>query len=56
MQGLGLGRLARAYGGRKRRGVRTNHHCDAATGIIRHALKSLEDLELVEKSKRWVGL
>jgi len=47
--GLGVGALARHFGGRKRRGVRRRHFSKASTGIIRRALKELEKIKVVQK-------
>lgn len=49
-QGLGVGALRRAFGGRTGKNTTcTSHHAKAAGGVIRHALHTLENLGLVEK-------
>lgn len=48
-QGCGVGQLAEAFGGKYRRGARPECHSDAATGVIRHALLSLDALGITEK-------
>lgn len=47
--GLGVGALAKSYGGSAAYGVRAKHHRDAARGNIRSALHALEKLTLVAK-------
>lgn len=49
-QGVGVGALRRAFGGRNAKSSTcTEHHAKAAGGVIRHALHTLESLGLVEK-------
>ena len=43
----GVGSLSKAYGGKERRGARTEHHKDANTGLIRYILKELEKIGVV---------
>lgn len=45
----GVGSVTRIYGGRRRNGVHPSHYCQAATGIARKALQSLEAIGLIEK-------
>ncbi|MGD2200067.1 MAG: 30S ribosomal protein S19e [Candidatus Bathyarchaeota archaeon] len=46
---LGVSRLRKAYGGRRRRGVKPAHFRKAGGNIIRTLLQQLEKVELVEK-------
>ncbi len=48
--GRGVGGLRKAFGSVERRGVLTNHHKKAAGGVIRHILKQLEKLDVVQMS------
>lgn len=43
----GVGGLAKNYGGKERRGARTEHHKNANTGLIRHILQQLEKIGVV---------
>ncbi|KAK9795913.1 hypothetical protein WJX73_010849 [Symbiochloris irregularis] len=55
-QNLGVGALRVHYGGRnKRKGVVPEHFAKASGGLIRHILKQLESLDLVEKSTQTKG-
>eukprot|EP00512_Aurantiochytrium_limacinum_P000437 CAMPEP_0171486788 /NCGR_PEP_ID=MMETSP0958-20121227/1278_1 /TAXON_ID=87120 /ORGANISM="Aurantiochytrium limacinum, Strain ATCCMYA-1381" /LENGTH=176 /DNA_ID=CAMNT_0012019693 /DNA_START=30 /DNA_END=560 /DNA_ORIENTATION=- len=45
----GIGGLAKWYGGRERRGVKTEHYHKAASGLIRHILAQLELIKVLEK-------
>lgn len=47
----GVGQLARAFGGKQRRGVRTNHFHKSCRGIIRNALKELKEAGFVEEHR-----
>ncbi len=47
--GVGVGSLARRFGGGAKFGVRNPHHQDASRSPIRHALAQLEKLKLVAK-------
>ncbi|KAG1670373.1 hypothetical protein FOA52_000133 [Chlamydomonas sp. UWO 241] len=48
--GMGLGHFQHAFGGReRRRGCKPEHHALAATGNIRHILRNLEAVGLIEK-------
>merc|ERR1711865_567326 len=46
--GRGVGGLRKLYGGPHRRGARPNHHAKASGAVIRHILRQLEDLKIVE--------
>jgi small subunit ribosomal protein S19e len=48
----GVGALSNRYGGASRRGTRKQHHTTACTGVIRHILKQLESIEVLEKHPR----
>ena len=48
-QGTGVGALRKRYGGAYRRGARPEHHSDAAGGIIRTILTTLDTLKITEK-------
>jgi len=45
----GVGALTKWYGGRYRRGTRTEHYRKASSGLIRHILLQLEHVGVVEK-------
>jgi len=45
----GVGNLRLVFGGLKRKGVRPNHFCLAAGGLLRKILQQLEAMEIVEK-------
>lgn len=47
---VGIQRLRRVYGGRKKRGVAREHHFPAGGNILRKALQKLEKLGFVEKT------
>merc|ERR1740139_912841 len=47
--GLGVGQLQKWYGGRNRRGARTEHYRKASSGVIRSVLIQLEDMRVIEK-------
>ena len=49
--GVGVGWLARAYGGNSNKGVRRNHHVNAASGVIRSCIQSLESMKVLEQGK-----
>jgi len=49
---IGIEHLRSEYGGRKDRGTQPEHAKKGSGGIIRKALKQLEDAGLVETSKR----
>jgi len=49
--GVGVGEFARIYGGLKSNGARRPHYATAATGLIRHILAQLQELDLVSKKK-----
>lgn len=49
---VGINRLRRHYGGRKRRGVRPEHHAPAGGSTIRKAMQELEKAGLLTKQKR----
>jgi len=46
---IGVSRLRKLYGGRKRRGVKPAHFRKAGGSIIRHILQQLEEAGLAEK-------
>jgi small subunit ribosomal protein S19e len=47
--GIGIGQLQKWYGGRYRRGTRTEHFRKASAGVIRSVLLQLEEMRVVEK-------
>lgn len=49
--GIGIGALARNYGGAWRSGCRKSHHRDASRAPIRHALAQLEKLNFIAKKE-----
>lgn len=49
---IGVSRLRKMYGGRKRRGMSPAHFARAGGSIIRHALQQLETAGLVTKKDR----
>ena len=49
---VGVARLRTHYGGRQNRGVRPEHHKDAAGSQIRRGLQQLEKLGFVKKEKK----
>mmetsp|Transcript_1146 Transcript_1146/g.1157 ORF Transcript_1146/g.1157 Transcript_1146/m.1157 type:complete len:149 (+) Transcript_1146:26-472(+) len=49
-QGTGVGALKKRFGGSYRRGALPNIHQDAAGGIIRSIILSLDELKITEKS------
>ncbi|KAK9816946.1 hypothetical protein WJX72_007276 [[Myrmecia] bisecta] len=50
-KGMGVGLFRKQYGGRNKvKGTVPEHYAKAAGGLIRHCLKQLETLGLVEKS------
>ena len=49
---IGVTRLRKMYGGRKRRGTRPEHFRKAGGSIIRHALQQLEKAGFVTKKDR----
>ena len=48
---MGLGKLRKVYGGKQRNGTRPPHKALASGAIIGAALKNLEKLQVIEKSK-----
>ncbi len=50
--GLGVGALARWYGGKKSHGNRPEHFQRGARGLLRHILQNLEKSELVEACEK----
>ena len=48
-QGTGVGALKKRFGGAYRRGAAPEKHQDAAGGIIRNILLTLDDLKITEK-------
>jgi small subunit ribosomal protein S19e len=50
-QSVGISRLRRHYGGRKRSGVRPEHHRPAGGSTIRKAMQELEKAGLLTKQK-----
>ena len=51
-QGTGVGALKNRFGGAYRRGARPEVHQDAAGGLIRNILTTLDDLKITEKSSK----
>jgi small subunit ribosomal protein S19e len=49
--GTGVGSFSKVYGGRKRLGARPEHFSTGARGVIRSALKQLEEMELIAKKE-----
>ena len=49
--GVGIQRLRRHYGGRKRSGVKPEHHKPAGGSTIRKAMQELEKVGLLAKQK-----
>eukprot|EP01136_Pigoraptor_vietnamica_P035047 Opistho-1_new@99775 len=49
-QGLGVGALRRAYGGRKNNGTRPSHFCVGSGAVARRCLHELEKIKVVEKA------
>ena len=49
-QGTGVGALQKRFGGAYRRGAAPEVHQDAAGGLIRNILTTLDDLTITEKS------
>jgi len=47
---MGVGALAKLYGGKYRRGNRPSHHADASTNIQRKVCQSLEKIDVLEGS------
>ncbi|KAJ9109560.1 hypothetical protein QFC20_003306 [Naganishia adeliensis] len=47
---VGIGALAKLYGGKNRRGNRPSHHKDASTGVQRAVVQSLEKIGVLEKA------
>jgi small subunit ribosomal protein S19e len=54
-QGTGVGALKKAYGGAYRRGAVPNKHQDAAGGLIRTILLSLDGLNITEACPKGKG-
>eukprot|EP01128_Nolandella_sp_AFSM9_P007470 TRINITY_DN4100_c0_g1_i1.p2 TRINITY_DN4100_c0_g1~~TRINITY_DN4100_c0_g1_i1.p2 ORF type:complete len:141 (-),score=40.19 TRINITY_DN4100_c0_g1_i1:97-519(-) len=50
--GVGIGYYRHVFGGPTRRGVRGNHHTKASGAIIRHVIKQLESIGVVEKDPK----
>jgi len=48
-QGTGIGTFQDVYGGPNRRGPRPTHHAKASGAVIRHVIKQLEAIGVVEK-------
>lgn len=48
---IGVARLRTHYGGRKKRGVRPEHHADAGGSIIRKGLQALDKAGLLKTKK-----
>mmetsp|Transcript_1233 Transcript_1233/g.2497 ORF Transcript_1233/g.2497 Transcript_1233/m.2497 type:complete len:156 (-) Transcript_1233:129-596(-) len=53
--GTGVGRLQKWYGGRYRRGSRTEHYRKASAGIIRSIMTQLVDMKVIESSPSGKG-
>lgn len=56
--GLGVGAFQRLYGGKKSNGSRRPHFAKAASGVHRHILQQLQEIDLVstkkDKKGRWI--
>lgn len=50
--GVGIGYYRHTFGGSTRRGARRNHHTKASGAIIRHIVKQLESIGVVEKDPK----
>ena len=50
--GVGVGMLQKWYGGRNRRGARTEHFRKANSGVIRSVLIQLQDMRVVEPTEK----
>jgi len=50
--GVGVGEYRKIYGGKINRGSRPSRHALASGAVIRHALKNLETLKVVEKNPK----
>eukprot|EP01097_Dermamoeba_algensis_P001415 TRINITY_DN152_c0_g1_i1.p1 TRINITY_DN152_c0_g1~~TRINITY_DN152_c0_g1_i1.p1 ORF type:complete len:194 (+),score=69.35 TRINITY_DN152_c0_g1_i1:53-634(+) len=53
--GIGLGGFKKIFGGAKRRGTRPSHFQTASGSIVRHILKQLERVKVVEKDPKGKG-
>mmetsp|Transcript_18015 Transcript_18015/g.30285 ORF Transcript_18015/g.30285 Transcript_18015/m.30285 type:complete len:152 (-) Transcript_18015:107-562(-) len=51
-QGTGVGALRKRFGGNYRRGAAPERHQDAAGGLIRSILITLDDLKITEKTEK----
>eukprot|EP00598_Pedospumella_elongata_P007300 CAMPEP_0184986278 /NCGR_PEP_ID=MMETSP1098-20130426/15942_1 /TAXON_ID=89044 /ORGANISM="Spumella elongata, Strain CCAP 955/1" /LENGTH=149 /DNA_ID=CAMNT_0027510477 /DNA_START=38 /DNA_END=487 /DNA_ORIENTATION=+ len=51
-QGTGVGALKKRFGGNYRRGAAPERHQDAAGGLIRTILITLDDLKITEKTEK----
>ncbi len=49
---VGVSRLRKHYGGRKKRGVKPEHHAPAGGSIIRKAMQELEKAGLLKKAEK----
>ena len=49
--GTGVGGLTKVYGSGYRRGVKPSHFQQASSGLIRHMLQQLEEIDLIAKKK-----
>lgn len=50
--GIGIGAFRKAYGARKRRGMKPSRTSKASGGVIRNAVQQLEKLGIVEQDPR----
>ncbi|XP_003387776.1 PREDICTED: 40S ribosomal protein S19-like [Amphimedon queenslandica] len=48
-KGVGIGALAKVYGGKQRRGARPGVYRKANTAILRHVVQSLEKMRILDK-------
>eukprot|EP00465_Bigelowiella_longifila_P011000 CAMPEP_0185253856 /NCGR_PEP_ID=MMETSP1359-20130426/2422_1 /TAXON_ID=552665 /ORGANISM="Bigelowiella longifila, Strain CCMP242" /LENGTH=178 /DNA_ID=CAMNT_0027836285 /DNA_START=24 /DNA_END=560 /DNA_ORIENTATION=+ len=53
--GVGVGGLAKVYGGSARKGTRKCHFQRGSRGILRHILRQLDDMKIVQKKKGQKG-
>lgn len=49
--GLGVGKLSKIYGGKKRRGVRASKFQAGSTSVARAVLQSLETIKVIDKKE-----
>lgn len=49
---VGVGRMRKAHGGQKNRGMAPSHHVDASGSVDRKVMQSLEKIGVLEESPR----